>query len=144
MIYKIINDFEILSRNMSEIFKISNIFLYNDCLYISDIYNQDNTQDIIKDLFNGSQIYTINENNLIYEAQTVIEWAKQEFIKADLIQYEKDNQEKLQNAMKILDSVEKELFEGRECQWQTKNEKEVDPLKKLIKSIRMKGKNKSI
>jgi phosphoglycerol transferase MdoB-like AlkP superfamily enzyme len=141
MVCKIIDNFEILSQKLNDL-KIYNIFLYNNCLYVSDVNNSEDFFEKINGMFADSEKYKINENNLIYETQNIIEWVKKELVKADLIQYEKDNQEKLINAMKILDSVEEELFGGRECQWQKKNEKEVGLLKKLITKMSMKIKNK--
>lgn len=141
MVCKIIDNFEILSQKLNDL-KIYNIFLYNNCLYVSDVNNSEDFFEKISEMFADSEKHKINENNLIYETQNIIEWVKRELVKADLIQYEKDNQEKLINAMKILDSVEEELFGGRECQWQKKNEKEVGLLKKLITKMSMKIKNK--
>lgn len=143
MICKIIDSFDKLSLNLNEI-QMYNILLYGECLYVSDINSTDNFYDVINNLFQDSQIIKINENNLIYEPINIIEWARQQFTKTDLINYEKDNQEKLRNAMYVLDCVEKELFERRENQWQmsSQQKKEEGLLKKIKNSISMNKKNK--
>lgn len=141
MVYKIIDNFEVLSQHFEDL-KIYNIFLYNNCLYVSDTNNSEDFYIKINNMFKDSKIYQINENNLIYETQNIIEWVKKELVKSDLVQYEKDNQKKLKNAMKILDNVEQELFGRGEYQWQKKNEKEVGLLRRMITKISMKNKNK--
>ena len=141
MVYKIIDNFEVLSQHFKDL-KIYNIFLYNNCLYVSDTNNSEDFYIKINNMFKDSKIYQINENNLIYETQNIIEWVKKELVKSDLVQYEKDNQKKLKNAMKILDNVEQELFGRGEYQWQKKNEKEVGLLRRMITKISMKNKNK--
>ena len=68
----------------------------------------------------------------MYESSHIIEWAKREFVAADLIRYERENQKKLQKIMKQLDYVEQELFERGEerCQKRRKSEEDLQRTKK--------------
>jgi hypothetical protein len=141
MIYKVIDNSEALTNGVSELNKY-NIYFVKGCLFISD---KNNTQDFyqnIKSIFNNAEIYEINENNLAYEPTHIIEWSKKELVSADLIQYEKENQQKLRQIMQQLDKVEKELFEGSDSQCQRKNESAEDRPKTKSKSILMKVLNK--
>lgn len=141
MIYKVIDSSEVLTNGVSELNKY-NIYFVKGCLFVSD---ENNTQDFyqnIKSVFNQSEIYEINENNLAYEPSHVIEWSKKELISADVIRYEKENQQKLRQIMQQLDNVEKELFEGSDSQCQRKNESAEDRPKTKSRSILMKVLNK--
>lgn len=141
MIYKVIDNSEVLTNGVSELNKY-NIYFVKGCLFVSD---ENNTQDFyqnIKSVFNQSEIYEINENNLAYEPSHVIEWSKKELISADVIRYEKENQQKLRQIMQQLDNVEKELFEGSDSQCQRKNESAEDRPKTKSRSILMKVLNK--
>lgn len=141
MIYKVIDSSEILTNGASELNKY-NIYFVKGCLFVSD---ENNTQDFyqnVKSVFNQSEIYEINENNLAYEPSHVIEWSKKELISADVIRYEKENQQKLRQIMRQLDNVEKELFEGSDSQCQRKNESAEDRPKTKRRSILMKVLNK--
>jgi hypothetical protein len=93
---------------------------------------------VVTVLFIAAEIYEINENNLAYEPIHIIEWAKKELVSADLIRYEKENQNKLCQIMKQLDNVEKELFEGSDSQCQRKSENAEDRPKTKSKSKLMK------
>ena len=141
MIYKIIDSAEILAKGISELDEY-NIYFVKGCLFVSDKNNTHNFYQNIKLIFDKSEIYEINENNLAYEPSHIIEWSKKELVSADLIRYEKENQEKLRQIMKQLDSVEKELFEGSESQCQRKNESAEDRPKIKSKSILTKVLNK--
>ena len=141
MIYKVIDNSEVLTNGASELNKY-NIYFVKGCLFISDKNNTHNFYQDIKKIFNTSEIYEINENNLAYEPSHVIEWSKKELVSADLIQYEKENQKKLRQIMEQLDKVEKELFEGSDSQCQRKNESAEDRQKTKSKSILMKALNK--
>ena len=138
MVYKIVDSSEIIIKGISELNEYS-IYFMKDCLFISD---KNNTKDFYKKLklaFPNSELIQITEFNLIYEPYHIIEWVKKEMVRSDLIQYEKDNQEKLKQIMKQLDYVEKELFEGSEDQCQMKlRKKEEDLQKTKNKSILMK------
>lgn len=138
MVYKIVDSSETIIKGISELNEYS-IYFMTDCLFISD---KNNTQDFYQKLkvaFPNSELIQITEFNLIYEPYHVIEWVKKEMVRSDLIQYEKDNQEKLKQIMKQLDYVEKELFEGSEDQCQMKlRKKEEDLQKTKNKSILMK------
>lgn len=141
MIYKVIDNSEALINGVSELNEY-NIYFVKGCLFISD---KNNTQDFyqnIKSIFNNAEIYEINENNLAYEPTHIIEWSKKELVSADLIQYEKENQQKLRQIMQQLDKVEKELFEGSDSQCQRKNESAEDRPKTKSRSILMKVLNK--
>jgi spermidine synthase len=141
MIYKVIDSSEVLTNGASELNKY-NIYFVKGCLFISD---ENNTQDFyqnVKSVFNQSEIYEINENNLAYEPSHVIEWSKKELISADVIRYEKENQQKLRQIMQQLDNVEKELFEGSDSQCQRKSESAEDRPKTKSRSILMKVLNK--
>jgi hypothetical protein len=141
MIYKVIDSSEVLTNGASELNKY-NIYFVKGCLFVSD---ENNTQDFyqnIKSIFNQSEIYEINENNLAYEPSHVIEWSKKELISADVIRYEKENQQKLRQIMQQLDNVEKELFEGSDSQCQRKNESAEDRPKTKSRSTLMKVLNK--
>ena len=141
MIYKVIENSEALINGVSELNEY-NICFVKGCLFISD---KNNTQDFyqnIKSIFNNAEIYEINENNLAYEPTHIIEWSKKELVSADLIQYEKENQQKLRQIMQQLDKVEKELFEGSDSQCQRKNESAEDRPKTKSRSILMKVLNK--
>ena len=141
MIYKVIDSSEVLTNGASELNKY-NIYFVKGCLFVSD---KNNTQDFyqnIKSVFNQSEIYEINENNLAYEPSHIIEWSKKELVSADLIQYEKENQQKLRQIMQQLDKVEKELFEGSDSQCQRKNESAEDRPKTKSRSILMKVLNR--
>lgn len=141
MIYKVIDNSEILSEGVSKLDEY-NICFVKGCLFISDKNNTQNFYPYIKSIFDKSEIYEINENNLAYEPSHIIEWSKKELISADLIRYEKENQEKLRQIMKQLDRVEKELFEGSENQCQRKNESAEDRPKTKSRSILAKVFNK--
>ena len=141
MIYKIVDNPETLTKGISGLDNY-NIYFVKGCLFVSD---KNNTQDFyqnIKSIFDKSEIYEINENNLAYEPSHIIEWSKKELVSADLIRYEKENQQKLQQIMQQLDNVEKELFEGSDNQCQRKNESAEDRPKTKSKSILMKVLNK--
>jgi hypothetical protein len=141
MIYKVIDSSEVLTNGAFKLNKY-NIYFVKGCLFVSD---ENNTQDFyqnIKSVFNQSEIYEINENNLAYEPSHVIEWSKKELISADVIRYEKENQQKLRQIMQQLDNVEKELFEGSDSQCQRKNESAEDRPKTKSRSILMKVLNK--
>ena len=141
MIYKVIDSSEVLTNGASELNKY-NIYFVKGCLFISDKNNTHNFYKDIKKIFNTAEIYEINENNLVYEPSHIIEWSKKELVSADLIQYEKENQQKLRQIMQQLDKVEKELFEGSDSQCQRKNESAEDRQKTKSKSILMKALNK--
>ena len=141
MIYKVIDSAEILAKGISKLDEY-NIYFVKGCLFISDKNNTHNFYQYIKSIFDKSEIYEINENNLTYEPSHIIEWSKKELVSADLIRYEKENQEKLRQIMKQLDSVEKELFEGSESQCQRKNESAEDRPKTKSKSMLTKVLNK--
>ena len=141
MIYKVIDNSESLICGASELNKY-NIYFVKGCLFISD---KNNTQDFyqnIKTIFKYAEIYEINENNLGYEPSHIIEWSKKELVAADLIQYEKENQNKLRQIMQQLDMVEKELFEGSDSQCQKKNESAEDRPKTKSRLTLMKVLNK--
>ena len=141
MIYKVIDSPEVLTNGASELKKY-NIYFVKGCLFISDKSNTHNFYQDIKQIFNTAEIYEINENNLAYEPPHIIEWSKKELVSADLIQYEKENQQKLRQIMQQLDKVEKELFEGSDSQCQRKNESAEDRPKTKIRSILMKALNR--
>lgn len=141
MIYKVIDNSEVLTKGASKLNKY-NIYFVKGCLFVSD---KNNTQDFyqnIKAIFNNANIYEINENNLGYEPPHIIEWSKKELVAADLLQYEKENQQKLRQIMQQLDMVEKELFEGSDSQCQKKSESAEDRPKIKSRSILMKVLNK--
>lgn len=135
MIYKIIDNSEAILKGIPEL-KTYNIYFVKGCLFVSDINNEDNFYQNLQSLFSQSEIILITEYNLVYEPIHIIEWAKKELVQADLIKYEKDNQEKLEQIMRQLDYVEKELFEGSEDQCQMKLRRKEEDLQKT--------KNKSI
>jgi hypothetical protein len=142
MIYKITDSAEVLIAGASQLNQY-NIFLVKGCLFISDKNNVDNFYQSIKSIFSDSNITEITECNLTYEPHHVIEWVKKEMVAADLIKYEHDNQEKLQQIMNQLDYVEKELFEGSENQCQRKAKRSEEDLQKTkSKSILMKALNR--
>ena len=93
MIYKVIDNSDALAKGASEINKY-NIYFVKGCLFVSDKNNANNFYQDIKKIFNTAEIYEINENNLAYEPSHIIEWSKKELISADLIKYEKENQQK--------------------------------------------------
>jgi hypothetical protein len=141
MIYKVIDSSEILTDGISKLNKY-NICFVKGCLFVSDKNNTQNFYKDIKTIFNQSEIYEINENNLAYEPYHIIEWSKKELVSADLIKYEKENQRKLCKIMQQLDKVEEELFEGSDSQCQRKNESAEDRSKTKSKSTLMKVLNK--
>ena len=141
MIYKIIDNSEILTQGISNLTKY-NIYFVKGCLFISDKNNTHNFYQDVKSIFNQSEMYEINENNLAYEPPHIIEWAKKELVSADLNRYEKENQQKLCQIMKQLDKVEEKLFEGSESQCQRKSESVEDHQKIKNKSILMKALSK--
>lgn len=142
MIYKIIDNSETIIKGISDL-KEYNIYFVKGCLFISDVNNDSGFYDRLISIFNNSEIIQITEYNLIYEPAHIVEWAKNEFVHSDLIEYEKDNQEKLNQIMKKLDYVEKELFEGSEdkCLMNLKRNEE-DHLKTKNRSILTKVLNK--
>lgn len=138
MIYKITDSVEALISGASQLNQY-NIFLVKGCLFVSDRNNVCDFYSKIKSIFSNSNIVEITELNLIYESPHIIEWVKKEMIAADLIKYEQDNQEKLQQIMNQLDYVEKELFEGSENQCQRKSKRNEEDLQKTkSKSMLMK------
>ncbi len=141
MIYKIVDSSEVLAGGANELSKY-NIYFIKGCLFVSDKNNTCDFYDNLKSIFNQSEIYEINENNLAYEPTHIIEWSKKELVSADLIRYEKENQKKLCQIMKQLDSVEKELFEGSDSQCQRKSVNAEDHQKIQNRSILTKVLNK--
>ena len=141
MIYKVIDNSEVLTNGASELNKY-NIYFVKGCLFVSDKNNTHNFYQDIKKVFNTAEIYEINENNLTYEPPHIIEWSRKELVSADLIQYEKENQKKLRQIMEQLDKVEKELFEGSDNQCQRKNESAEDRPKTKSRLILTKVLNK--
>lgn len=141
MIYKVIDSSEVLTKGATELNKY-NIYFVKGCLFISDKNNTQNFYEDIKSVFAESEIYEINENNLIYEPSHIIEWSKRELISADLIRYEKENQKKLRQIMEQLDNVEKELFEGSDKQCLKRNESAEDRPKTKSRLILAKVLNK--
>jgi hypothetical protein len=141
MIYKIIDSSEVLTNGVSQLNRYNMIFV-KGCLFISDKNNTQNFYQDIKTIFDKAEIYEINENNLAYEPSHVIEWSKKELVSADLIRYEKENQQKLHQIMQQLDKIEKELFEGSDNQCQRKNESAEDRPKTKSKLTLMKVLNK--
>jgi hypothetical protein len=141
MIYKIIDSSEVLTNGVSQLNRYNMIFV-KGCLFISDKNNTQNFYQDIKTIFDKAEIYEINENNLAYEPSHVIEWSKKELVSADLIRYEKENQQKLHQIMQQLDKIEKELFEGSDNQCQRKNESAEDRPKTKNRSILAKVFNK--
>ena len=142
MIYKIIDNSASIIEGMPELNKY-NVYFIKGCLFVSDVNNTDNFYQNIKMVFPKSEIIKITEHNLLYEPMHVIDWAKHEFVRADIIQYEKDKQEKLNQIMLQLDYVDKDLFEGSEDQCLMKlkrNEEDLQKTKK--KSILTKALNK--
>lgn len=131
MICKIIDTSDILIDGIKH-FEQYNTYFTKGCLFVSDRNDNDLFYKNINDFFTNSQITIITENNLVYESSHIIEWAKKEFVNTDLIRYEKDNQQKLQNIMKQLDYVEQELFERGEeqCQKRRKSEEDLRRTKK--------------
>ena len=141
MIYKVIDTSDVLISGLKRL-NTYNAYMIKGCLFISDKNNDNNFYSQLKECFADSQIVQITEYNLIYECNNLIEWAKKEFVSADLIQYEKDYQDKLQKIMKQLDYVEQELFEGSEDECQMKKRSEEDLLKTKKISILTKIKRK--
>lgn len=142
MIYKIIDSPEVLIKGISEL-KEYNIYFIKGCLFVSDTNNTHNFYQDVKSIFNQSEMYEINENNLAYEPPHIIEWAKRELVSADLNRYEKENQKKLCQIMQQLDKVEEKLFEGSESQCQRKLKRNEEDLQKIkSKSILMKALSK--
>lgn len=141
MIYKVIDSSEVLTKGATELNKY-NIYFVKGCLFISDKNNTQNFYEDIKSVFAESEIYEINENNLVYEPSHIIEWSKRELISADLIRYEKENQKKLRQIMEQLDNVEKELFEGSDKQCLKRNESAEDRPKTKSRLILAKVLNK--
>ena len=64
MIYKVIDSSEVLTKGATELNKY-NIYFVKGCLFISDKNNTQNFYEDIKSVFAESEIYEINENNLI-------------------------------------------------------------------------------
>ena len=141
MIYKIIDSSEVLTNGISQLNRYNIIFV-KGCLFVSDKNNTQNFYQDIKTIFDKAEIYEINENNLAYEPSHVIEWSKKELVSADVIRYEKENQQKLHQIMQQLDKIEKELFEGSDNQCQRKNESAEDRPKIKSKLTLMKVLNK--
>jgi hypothetical protein len=142
MIYKIVNSPDFLVQGVKKL-QDYDIFFLKGCLFVSDKNNIQDFYQIIKQTFEGSDITEITEYNLIYEPAHVIDWVKKEMVASDLIKYERDNQEKLQQIMNQLDYIEKELFEGSDSQCQRKLKRNEEDLQKTkSKSILMKVLNK--
>lgn len=111
MIFKI--QLELLDNLFEIIEKLSikyEIIFFNNNLYLSywDDINSKEMKEIKKILNLGKTYYIseINENNLKFETRQVIDWCRDKFIKSDLKKFERNENEKILNVMKILDKVE--------------------------------------
>jgi len=112
MIFKLnieYTDIEDVIDRLSENFDI----LFNSqSFYISE--KKSNTTDkkfIRKILSNYENLYIveINENNLKYENVHVQCWCRDKFVSQDLQRYEEDNQDKIQNMLKIIEDWKNNL-----------------------------------
>lgn len=113
MIYKIQTDFvntNSLEKTIKKLSKDFNILFFNNSLFAS-VKNLENTPDIKKLLIPKSSFYIteVTEDNLKFEHNTVIEWCKDNFIKLDMLRFEKENQAKLKAIMDVLEEAEVKL-----------------------------------
>lgn len=115
MIYKVQTDFKNLENIIKKLSKDFDILFFNNCLFAST-KNLENVPDIRKILLPKSDFYIteVTEENLKFEHSSVIEWCKDNFIKADMQKFEKENQDKLRAIMKLLEETEIQMEEDFE------------------------------
>lgn len=111
MIYKIITDFSNLQDIIKNFSKDFNILFHGNCLYIcSKNMNNVSSQKIKKILKNDNVFLTqIDDKNIRYESDYVQQWCISYFIKKDIDQFEKEQQQLIKEYMNVLDDCEKQL-----------------------------------
>lgn len=116
MIFKVVSNFDDFACMEKELKKFNFMFL-SGAMYISDPEQTSEKRMLAKlrKIFPAdSYIVRMDEIKLKLENYKVIEWCRNQFVAADEIKFEKENQKKLNQIMEILDNVEKELFDGVE------------------------------
>lgn len=112
MIYKIVSDFTKLDITLRKLTNNFNVIFYGTSLFAAKKVYDDDVD--IRELLKPKKDYfvsEINEDNLKYESQNVIEWCKDNFIKLDLQRLEKEKQEELKALMSILEEVDEKMAE---------------------------------
>ena len=108
MIFKINSDFTDINVFLKQ-FENDNIFFLNNAMYVS--CGIDTTFKEVKELVGTQGFVTIvTPESLMVESMQVQQWCKDEFVKQDRQQYERDKQEHLQYIMSQLDSIEQEFL----------------------------------
>lgn len=116
MIYKIISDFNQRLREIIEHFAMSyDTMFYNNVLYIGTNEEKINikqiNQECQKAISGSFYVIEINENNLKYEPDKVVEWCKQLFIDYDTYRFEQNKQIELQAMLKFIQDFEHSIQE---------------------------------
>ena len=113
MIFKIQGDFneDNFSKILNKLCKYFKFIYTNQTLYIalSDIKNKQEASNLMSKTFRPVRSYyinEINENTIMNEEQSVMEWCRDNFVALDRQRYEIEQQDKLQNAWKALDNME--------------------------------------
>lgn len=111
MIYKIIMNFDNLEDIIKRTSKNWNILFCNGVLFLSSKKYKYFPQDKMKKLINYDNIFIeeITEKNLKNEPMQVKNWCVEYFVKKDMYDYEKQEQEQLRQIMQRIDLFEKEL-----------------------------------
>ena len=110
MIYNIVSDFSKLDISLRKLTNNFNVFFYGTSLFAAKKVFDDDVN--IKELLKPKKDYfvtEINEDNLKYESQNVIEWCRDNFIKLDLQRLEKEKQAELKALMLMLDEVDEKM-----------------------------------
>ena len=114
MIYKIIAEFEEeLERVIKELSKKFIVLFYRNVIYVAskeDEIEKTEVEKMIKSIIKESfYCQELNEKNLKYEPDKVIEWCRDKFVEKETKKFEKEKQELLKAYVTLIKDLEIEL-----------------------------------